>query len=214
MHMTLTHQNSEPFWDRIAPKYARKPISDPAAYEEKLARLRALLHPEGRILEIGCGTGGTALKLANNVAHVTATDISSKMIEIAQSKMTRDGPSNVSFLQADAARQMGNDPFDVICAFSLLHLVDDLPEVIGSIYQQLRPGGLFLSKTVCLKEGAYPIRLFVRALTAIGMAPRVTALSRDDLIRYLKSAGFEIESVSHFGNQRTNPFVVARRPAA
>ena len=212
MHMTIPHNSSAPFWDKIAPKYAQKPISDPASYDEKLARVRGLLRPQDRILEIGCGTGGTALRLAENVSHVTATDISSGMIKIARSKIEQDGRANVSFQQADAAARIGNSPYDAICAFSLLHLVDDLPQVLGSVYQQLQPGGLFLSKTVCLKDGPYPIRLFVRALTAVGIAPRVTALSRAELIRQMKCAGFEIESASHFGKQRTNPFIVARRP--
>lgn len=212
MEMTVTHNSSAPFWDKIAPKYAKKPISDPASYEEKLARVRGLLQPDDRVLEIGCGTGGTALRLAKYVSRVTATDISSGMIEIAQSKIREDDRITVSFRQADATRRIGNSPFDAICAFSLLHLVDDLPQVLGSVYQQLQPGGLFISKTVCLKDGAYPIRLFVRALTAMGFAPRVAALSRSELIRHLKCAGFEIESTSHIGNQRINPFIVARRP--
>ena len=120
MHMTVPHKTSAPFWDKIAPKYAQKPISDPASYDKKLARVRGLLRPEDRILEIGCGTGGTALRLADNVSHVTATDISSGMIKIAQSKIEQDGRANVSFQQADAAARIGNSPFDAICAFSLL----------------------------------------------------------------------------------------------
>lgn len=212
MQTTILHRKTEPFWDRIAPKYAQKPISDLPAYEEKLAVVRGLLHPEDRILEIGCGTGSTALRLAQTVSHVTASDISSRMIEIAQSKIGETRLSNVSFQQADAARRFGTGPFDAVCAFSLLHLVDDLQQVLGSVYQQLKPGGLFLSKTVCLKDGPYPIRLFVRVLTAMGVAPRVTALSRTELIRQLKCAGFEIESASHFGKQHTNPFIVGRRP--
>ena len=52
------------FWDRIAPKYAADPIADPAAHEATLERTRRLLGPGHRVVEIGCGTGSTALALA------------------------------------------------------------------------------------------------------------------------------------------------------
>ena len=68
------------FWDRHAAKYAEKPIADPTAYEEKLARVRSLLRATDHVLEIGCGTGSTALRLAPGVAKITATDVSSGMI--------------------------------------------------------------------------------------------------------------------------------------
>ncbi len=214
MQTTYYQQNAGSFWDRIAPKYARKPISDPDAYEEKLSCVRGLLKGTDNVLEIGCGTGGTALTLAPAVSRMTATDISRRMIEIAQSKLGPHAPLNVGFQQAEAADLIDGYPFDVVCAFSLLHLVDDIPMVLARVRDQLKPGGLFISKTVCLKDGPIAIRFFVRALTAVGIAPRVIALGKTDLIQHLKDAGFEIVSTSHFGQQRTNPFIVARRPFA
>ena len=214
MQTTLSYSNTEPFWDRIAPKYAKKPISDPAAYEEKLTRVGGLLRTTDRILEIGCGTGGTARRLAPGVSRVNATDISHGMIEIALSKLRSETTRNVTFQQADAAELIDGHPFDAICAFSLLHLVDDIGRVLDSVRRQLKSGGLFISKTVCLKDAPFPIRALVPVLTAAGVAPRVTALSKAELIQHLQDAGFEIETVSHFGRQRTNPFIVARKPIA
>lgn len=214
MQTTFFQQDAEPFWDRIAPRYAKKSISDPVAYEEKLSCVRRLLTPTDHILEIGCGTGGTALRLASNVSQITATDVSRRMIEIARSKLILEGVSNIAFQRADAADLVAGHPIDAICAFSLLHLVDDIGEVLKCAHQQLKPGGLLISKTVCLGDGALLIRTFVRLLTAMGLAPRVNALSRGELIQHLEDAGFEIEAVSHFGQQHTNPFIIARKPAA
>lgn len=205
--------NTENFWDRHAPKYAKKPIADPTAYEEKLSRVRSLLRVTDHVLEIGCGTGGTALRLAPGIAQITATDVSGGMIRIAQSKLGSDAPANVQFRQADAADMVSGYPFDAICAFSLLHLVTDVPVVLDRVRQQLKPGGLFISKTVCLKDRSRLIRTMVRTLTAVGLAPHVTALSRNDLIDHLLHAGFEIEQATYFGELRMSPFVVARRVA-
>ena len=213
MQTTTYAQHSETFWDRIAPKYAKQPIRDVNAYEEKISKVKQLLKPEDRLLEIGCGTGGTALLLAPLVSEVIATDISRGMIQFANSKLSTHSPNNIRFLQAEANTQISEQSFDVICAFSLLHLVDDIEQVLTSVWEQLKPGGLFISKTVCLKEASSIVRAFVRLLTAIGVAPRVDALSRKDLIRLFEATGFEIEIATHFGQQHRNPFIVARRPA-
>ena len=213
MRTTVDTQPAQSFWDKIAPKYAAKPVADPSAYEAKLTRLRALLRPTDHVLEIGCGTGSTALHLAPSVTHYTATDVSSGMIEIANAKLKADGPANVAFCQAEAGDLVEGHPFDAVFAFSLLHLVEDVPQVIDRAYDHLKPGGLFVSKTVCLKEASMPIRFLVRVLTALKIAPQVKVLSRAALVRHMTRAGFEIEHITYFGKKRMNPFIVARKPA-
>lgn len=81
---------AQAFWDRRAPKYAKQPIADPTAYEEKLCRVVARLRPTDCVLEIGCGTGGTARHLAQFAGQVTATDISAEMIRIAKDRSKAD----------------------------------------------------------------------------------------------------------------------------
>ncbi len=192
MQTAITNAQADPFWDKIAQKYARKPVADPAAYEAKLARVRALLRAEDRMLEIGCGTGSTALNLASNVAEITATDISREMVAIADQKRVDANAANVTFRQAAADEHLGAGPFDVVTAFSLLHLVKDVPAVLRAVYAQTRPGGLFISKTVCLGDANAALRFFVRALHVLGFAPRVTMLTKSDLRSAMVEAGFDI----------------------
>ena len=82
---------SKKFWDRIAKRYEKKPVGDEAAYQRKLATTREYFRPSMEVLEIGCGTGSTAIAHAPYVAHIRATDISEKMIEIAKGKATEAG---------------------------------------------------------------------------------------------------------------------------
>ena len=75
------------FWDKIAKRYSKQPISDEAAYQKKLQVTRGYFQPGMKVLELGCGTGSTAIAHAPFVASIRAIDISSKMIAIAQSKV-------------------------------------------------------------------------------------------------------------------------------
>ena len=59
--MTAT---SADFWDRVAPNYSKQAIADTESYARKLAATQALMRPDMKILEFGCGTGSTALELS------------------------------------------------------------------------------------------------------------------------------------------------------
>lgn len=201
------------FWDSEADKYAAKPIADIPAYEAKLARMRQLLKPGQRVLELGCGSGGTARALAPCVSQIVATDISTAMIAIAKKRQRDEGISNVSFRCARADEEHTGGPFDVVCAFSLLHLVPDLEASLERIRAALKPGGLFVSKTVCMGERSALLRGLVRLLTFIGRAPEVAVLTRSSFVAAMEGSGFEILEVSHFADQAASPFIVARRSA-
>ena len=90
------------FWDKAAKKYAASKIADMGGYEETLARTRSFLHAEDHLLEIGCGTGSTALKLAPSVRQMTATDISGGMLAIANEKLQNTGLTNLNFVRTEA----------------------------------------------------------------------------------------------------------------
>ena len=204
------------FWDKVAPKYARNPVGDFAAYQAKLARLRELLGAESRVLEIGCGSGSTALLLAPSVKEFVGADVSAEMVRIANEKLAGSMTQNLRFVQAGAADEVSGAPFDAVLAFSLLHLVPDLPAVLEAVRAQLKPDGLFISKTVCLKQMNFFVRLLVSMLVIplmrlFGNAPYVAMLNRADVVRHLEQAGFEIIDSTYFGKSHLSPFIVARR---
>ena len=93
----LPRHRAARFWDRMAPKYAKSPIKDPLAYSDKLNAVETLLKPTDTVLELGCGTGSTAISLARSVAEYTATDISPAMIGIAEEKGKAAGAQQPSF---------------------------------------------------------------------------------------------------------------------
>jgi ubiquinone/menaquinone biosynthesis C-methylase UbiE len=201
------------FWDKAAKKYAASPIKDIAAYEETLARTRHYLTAEDHLLEVGCGTGSTAIKLAPFVRRITATDISGNMIVIAQSKITGDGPQNIDFVESEINVAMADAPFDAVCAFSLLHLVDDLDQTLLHLRKQIKPGGYFISKTACLADMNMLIRPMIKVMQMIGKAPHVLVFDAGGLETAISKAGFDVVEAGYFGTNNSARFIVARRPS-
>ncbi|MDE9451759.1 methyltransferase domain-containing protein [Aliiroseovarius sp. Z3] len=204
------------FWDRIADKYATSKIKDPEGYQFTLERTRSYLGPQDKVLEIGAGTGTTALELAPAVGHITITDVSPEMIRIGKAKADAQGVTNVDFRVADAQLQGVSGPFDAILAHNVLHLVEDLPGALGRVHDLLAPGGVFISKTFCKpsRGGAwiyYVMRLALPLMQLIGKAPYVAVMSIEELEATLSSHGFKIVESGNFPAKELRRYIVARR---
>lgn len=196
------------FWDGIAEKYATQPIGNMDAYEATLDRVRHWLRPEMSVMEIGCGTGTTALRLADSVARYLGTDLSGEMVRIANDKAA--AVDHVSFV-TEAARTAGaGQEFDAVLAFNLLHLVDDPAAVMTHVRGLLPKGGLFISKTPCL--GGKPwFRPLIWGLQMIGKAPApVHCLRPAEIETALAAAGFEVVETGGYPKKLPNWLVVAR----
>ncbi len=214
---TASDTRKAQFWDRAARKYAADPIADMGGYETTLRRVQALLSAEQDVLEIGCGTGTTALHLAPHTRSLLATDISACMIGIAREKLAAEPVPQLGFEVADAdalAARPGH--YDAVLAFNLLHLVADLDHALERAMRALRPGGLFISKTPCIREmNALVACLALPLMRAIGKAPHVLCFSGPELQAAIARQGMEILSVERHGTKGkdTRVFIVARKPA-
>lgn len=206
------------FWDRIARKYASDPIADPAGYEKTLQRVTGLLSPQLEVLEIGCGTGSTALRLAPHTRRLLATDISAAMVAIARERLAGAPTPQLEFAVAEADEgSFGHEAWDVVLAFNVLHLVDDLDRTLEIAVRALRPGGLLVSKTPCIGE-MNPLvpRLALPLMRAFGKAPAVLCFDGAALQAAMQRHGLRIEAAERHGSRRKDfrLFVVARKPSS
>jgi len=204
-------------WDRTAVKYAADPIADMAGYELTLRRVQGLLSADQDVLEIGCGTGTTALRLAPFTRRLLATDVSAGMIAIAREKLAAQPVPQLSLAVADADTPMaGQGEFDAVLAFNLLHLVTDLDRALELAMRALRPGGLLISKTPCISEMNPLIPLLALPLMrAVGKAHHVLCFDADALQWATARQGMDIVSVERHGTRGKDirVFIVARKPA-
>ena len=184
------------FWDRIAARYSKKAVPDQAAYETKLAKTDTYLQPDHSVLEIGCGTGTTALHHAPRVSHILATDISAKMIDIAREKARAASIDNVSFeVSSIEGLDAAGGEYDVILAHSILHLVEDVPRTLRQLHRMLKPGGLLISNTQCIGDSAAWLGWVAPLGRKLGLLPRVNVFREPEFFQWLNDSGFDFEEV-------------------
>ncbi len=201
------------FWNRISKRYAASPVADEAAYRRKLAETQARFQPDWTVLEMGCGTGNTAIAHAGHVAQVHATDFSEKMLDHGRERAAREGVTNVTF-DCKSVAEIGTDiQYDAVLMLSLLHLVPDWRAALDKAWALTRPGGIFVSSTVCADSVPWIARVVLRLGAPLGLLPRVTAFDADALVNEIAARGFEIEERWKPGKGKAL-FVIARRPAS
>lgn len=199
------------FWDKIARKYSTQPVADEAAYQKKLETTQGYFRTDMNIFEFGCGTGSTAIAHAPKIKHIRAIDISSRMIDIARTKAEKKGIKNITFeVNTIEAIELSDESFDMVLGMSILHLLEDKDAAIAKVHRLLRPGGLFVSSTACLRDMSIFIRLILPVGRAIGKFPFVDVFSKEDLLQALRDAGFQIENDWQPGKGKA-VFVVARK---
>jgi SAM-dependent methyltransferase len=105
-------------------------------------------------LEIGCGTGGFARKLAKRCKRVVGIDMSREMIRVARKRSegmrnaervaSLDAVGKVEFVLADAMRwEFPREKFDFVCSIATLHHTPQR-ELLMKMRDALKPNGVLV----------------------------------------------------------------------
>ena len=214
MYKMTTYKPSDKFWNKVAAKYSKSPVSDDKSYQYKLEFSQQYMQSHMNLLELGCGTGSTALVHAPYVNHIRATDLSENMLDIAKGKAQTQGVENISF-EKESVEEMNVDTqsFDLVLTMSLLHLLKDKEAALKKIHHVLKEGGTFISSTICLAEMMNPIKYLLPLGHKLGFLPLVKNFSKSQLIDSIENAGFKVEH--HWQPKKGSAvFIVARKPAS
>lgn len=201
------------FWNRIARRYAGAKIADEDIYQRKIEATRARLTPHSVVLEFGCGTGTTAVSHAPHLSRIDAVDVSANMLEIAHGRAAEAGVENITFHEATVQSfSAPPESYDMVMMHSLLHLVDDPGGAVAKAARLLKPGGWLVSSTALIGEdGMHRIRLAILPASFLGLLPRLTKFTSDELRAMHAGAGLEIVEDWKPGPRKAL-FLVARKP--
>lgn len=108
-------------------------------------------------LDLGCGTGAIAVRLAQLGIHVTLLDSSPAMLDIAKRTAEEAGVTDRVVLQHGDARRLTNlfptASFDVVLCHNVLEYLDDPTAVLGGAARTLRDSSAILSVLVRNQAG-------------------------------------------------------------
>jgi SAM-dependent methyltransferase len=96
-----------------------------------------------RVLEVGCGMGNFAERVARQTsAEVVATDLSPRMVELARERGLDARVADVQGLPFD------DGDFDCAVANAMLYHVEDLDRALSELARVLEPGGKLVAVTI------------------------------------------------------------------
>lgn len=132
-----------------------------------------------RVLDIGCGTGTAAIRLAQLGMNVTLLDSSVTMLELAKASAQEAGVTDRISLQVGDATQLASlfpgRSFNVILCHDLLEFCDDPVVVLRGAANALRDSSAILSVVVRNRAG----EVFKAALQAGDLAAAEMNLSAE-----------------------------------
>ena len=143
--------------------------------------------------------------------HILATDISSNMIEIAQSKADARNVENVTFkCTAIDTISLPDQTLDAVLGLNILHLVENKDEVMAKVHKMLNPGGVFVTSTACIADMMWIFRVVVPVGRFLRLIPIVKVFSVKEFQASLTDAGFEIDYQWQPGKNKA-VFMVAKK---
>ncbi len=146
-----------------------------------------------QILDVGCGTGQLAAKIAESGAIILGTDASANMIESAKSNYP-----NLAFEVVDATKLPYHEEFDAIFSNATFHWIENQRGLLSGLYKSLKPGGRLVAEfggkgnvksiTEAISEAAKILNLSDKILTNFWFFPSISTYTT-----MLESIGFEVE---------------------
>jgi SAM-dependent methyltransferase len=144
------------------------------------------LRKEQRIVDVGCGTGGFTVAIAEATgAHVVGCDRSASFLAYARTKDT-----GVEWVEGDAERlPFADSSVDRVLMSLLLHQLEKPAGAIAEAFRVLRSEGALVVRTVLPDAAA--ARIPFRFFPTLARVQAEQMPSLDDVTTWMSAAGFD-----------------------
>ncbi|WP_371806347.1 class I SAM-dependent methyltransferase [Candidatus Lokiarchaeum ossiferum] len=194
------------FYDAMSKAYDEK--TSTGVWNEMYDRPNVIaLIPEANILdvlEVGCGSGGLTKWLVNQEYHVSAFDISPKLLKIAQGKVG----AKAKLFVADAAKPLtmvSSNSVDLIISSLVFHYIEDWDPLFKELKRVLRSSGSIVFSTHhphadwiwCEKENYFTKEMYEETWTIAGHPYLVQYYHRTlmEMFEIFKKNGFYVDEL-------------------
>jgi ubiquinone/menaquinone biosynthesis C-methylase UbiE len=186
-------EKEKKFWDKLSPEYDQFIEKKWRIYQSSLLdKIFNDIDTGDTVLEVACGTGLVALKVAERASKVSGIDISAPMIDEAEKKMREKIIDNVEFFVEDAySLHFENDIFDTVICNNALHNMKYPQKALSEIKRVLKPGGRFIG--VIVGFGEAPIfKMLYTVFKPFIKLPVFHKLNLDETVNMIRDSGFSI----------------------
>lgn len=181
--------------------------------QQVLGRLVEIANPQEdwRVLDIGTGTGHTALALAPHVREVIGLDLTEEMLVEARKLADERDVVTVSFQVADVhqlPRELDGS-FDLVTCRRAAHHFSDIDRALIEMVRTLRPGGMLLIDDRSVPEDDWVDETMHR-LDCLHDESHVRQYRASRWIELLENADLSVEIVEPYTKQRPVSALTAR----
>ena len=204
---------SEKFWDKQAKDFADQEHHTQLSENKDFITTLKYLNISDTVLDYGCATGIISNAIADKVKEIHAIDISSKMIEIAKIKASERNIENIHYTHATIYdERYKKETFDVILAFRILHMLEDIQAVMRRINELLKPGGTFISVSPCMGDKKALLSILVFLASKMRLVPQhINLLKLPELQGIITGGGFQIVEYERMDDKVPHYCIVARK---
>lgn len=162
------------------------------------------------LLEVATGTGILAIKLSDQVTHITAVDIALEMLNVAKEKSAGKQIKNIDFRTGDICDlQFEDKSFDTIVASNVLHLLFQPDLALQEMRRVLDDNGRIIVPTFC--HGAnLRSQILSRILSLLGQKTK-SRWSQKSFMGFIEQNGFEITKNIYINDKIPLTYIVAKK---
>lgn len=178
-----------------ADAYLNSAVHAQGADLQALAAL-ARAHPDGRVLDLGCGGGHVTFHVAPHVREVVAYDLSPEMLDVVERAARERGLGNVATKQGLAeSLPFDAESFDLVLSRFSAHHWRDFEAGLREAARVLKPGGI-AAFVDTVSPGTPLLDTFFQAIELLRDCSHVRNYSRAEWETAIARAGLTSEATS------------------